>query len=122
MHFVLENATREEKNGRISVRGNFYYVSKGKIEMKFSRKRQEEVGYKIFAVEIQKQVEGSHTSQTLPKLCKDPMIPFVVLGWFLHGLWLVFHVCGVLVFSMGLHNFWLFFIVLHSSRMVFHGC
>ena len=52
------------------------------------------------------------------------MIPFAVLGWFLYGLWLVFYVFLVvfLFFHGSSHDFWLVFIVLHSSRMVFHGC
>ena len=49
---------------------------------------------------------------TLPKLCKDPMIPFVGLGWFLHGVWLVFHV----FFVVFLFFPWVFMIFGWSSQ------
>lgn len=113
-----------KKMGEYLFVETFTTYQRGKIEMKLSRKRQENVGYKILAVEIQKEMQGNHTSQTLPKLCKDSMIPFVVFGWILYGLWLVFHVFLVvfLFFHGSSHDFWLVFIVLHSSRMVFHGC
>lgn len=61
------------------------------------------------------------------------MIPFVGFGWFLHGLWLVFHVFFVVFFFFhgsswflaGLHStsqflvFWLVFMLFHGFRLVF---
>ena len=74
--------------------------------MKLSSKRREDVGFKILAVEIQKQVERSHTSHTLPKLCKDPVIPFCGF-WLVSSCLMVGLSCflGGVLFFMGLHDF-----------------